>query len=475
MSSGRAEPKQPKADPVSWFFRGPGHADDHEVLFYAFLIARTPILAKDQHEWANEVVRFEMKRAEDLKEHWRPTERWGKKNGVSKIFDVIESAFRCTAWPADVLDEIGAQMSLWHGPGRFDNLKKCQLADYLKTNPPGVSANPKKPNGTPRWRTWRVVHVAELLLKHGPKLRRPLELEAAALMPSYIREAVLTKSLAEADERLGHLGKLLKKAADANRKQKERAQEKREEKKKRESAKAKALTAARKKAVATAVAAATECTRKRTVALLDAKYKADVDKREKEVQTARARARAVENDAKRCRKAEKKLKEAKQMVKELEERLMDVEEESESDEDEPEQKKRRDARGRFTGLPWEQRPLIYGQLGRRVPPTAISANIIDVLTVYATEKVVPMPCVQEIRRMRGELTVAGEALAAFRVALARRIISFGFDESTKFGMGLLSSNTQIEPHDAPGTSVDVVQRGASAGHALHRAGPPRRS
>ena len=62
--------------------------------------------------------------------------------------------------------------------------------------------------------------------------------------------------------------------------------------------------------------------------------------------------------------------------------------------------------------------------------------------------------------MRGQLTVAGECLAAFRVALARRVISFGFDESTKFGMGLLSTNTQIEPHDAPGTTVDVVQRGA---------------
>ena len=30
---------------------------------------------------------------------------------------------------------------------------------------------------------------------------------------------------------------------------------------------------------------------------------------------------------------------------------------------------------------------------------------------------------------------------------------FGFDESTKFGLGLLSTNTQIEPHDAPGTSA----------------------
>ena len=59
------------------------------------------------------------------------------------------------------------------------------------------------------------------------------------------------------------------------------------------------------------------------------------------------------------------------------------------------------------------------------------------------------------------MTVAGECLAAFRVALAKRIYTFGFDESTKFGLGLLSSNIQIEPHDKPGTSVDVVMRGAT--------------
>ena len=53
----------------------------------------------------------------------------------------------------------------------------------------------------------------------------------------------------------------------------------------------------------------------------------------------------------------------------------------------------------------------------------------------------------------GELTVAGECLAAFRVALAKRIISFGWDESTKFGLGLLSSNTQIETPDGEPNSL----------------------
>ena len=72
-----------------------------------------------------------------------------------------------------------------------------------------------------------------------------------------------------------------------------------------------------------------------------------------------------------------------------------------------------------------------------------------------------MPCERELQKMRGELTVASEAIAAFMVALSKRIVSFGWDESTKFGLGLLSSNTQIEPHDAPGTMVDVIMRGST--------------
>ena len=56
-----------------------------------------------------------------------------------------------------------------------------------------------------------------------------------------------------------------------------------------------------------------------------------------------------------------------------------------------------------------------------------------------------MPCERVVAQMRGELTVASEAIAAFRVALCKRIISFGWDESTKFGLGILSSNTQVGP------------------------------
>jgi hypothetical protein len=179
---------------------------------------------------------------------------------------------------------------------------------------------------------------------------------------------------------------------------------------------------------------------------------------------ARARARLVESKAKLAGSRLRLLKEAKAEVKLLKAQIEELQEdEDEEQEEAPESPSesaaaRRNRKGQFAALDWRMRELIYGQEARRTPPTAIAANITDVLQLFASEEVVPLPCVREMRRMRGELTVAGECLAAFRVALAKRIISFGFDESTKFGLGLLSSNTQIEPHDAPGTCVRAHMR-----------------
>ena len=66
---------------------------------------------------------------------------------------------------------------------------------------------------------------------------------------------------------------------------------------------------------------------------------------------------------------------------------------------------------------------------------------------------------RQLQLMRGEVTVGGEAIAALRMASAKRFVSFGFDESTKFGKNVLSTNAQIEQQD--GSVVDVVPRGAT--------------
>eukprot|EP00965_Chrysotila_dentata_P113858 3764048-Pleurochrysis_carterae.AAC.2 len=66
------------------------------------------------------------------------------------------------------------------------------------------------------------------------------------------------------------------------------------------------------------------------------------------------------------------------------------------------------------------------------------------------------------------MAIVGEILAARRVAQLKRIISLGFDETTKFQVGTLSTNVQGEAAD--GSVVDIVLRGAfvvASGTAEH--------
>jgi hypothetical protein len=143
----------------------------------------------------------------------------------------------------------------------------------------------------------------------------------------------------------------------------------------------------------------------------------------------------------------------------LEEEPEDEEEESDSEEG-AKDSGNRDARGRWKSMPQKLRVLIWAELARRVAPSAVASNIFDTVMAYAPDtEELKVPCERVVALMRGELTVASEAIAAFRVALCKRIIAFGWDESTKFGLGLLSSNTQIETQD--GEVVDVVMRGAT--------------
>jgi hypothetical protein len=180
----------------------------------------------------------------------------------------------------------------------------------------------------------------------------------------------------------------------------------------------------------------------------------------------------VEDDAKQSRKRLKRAQAAETEVKELRLERDEAREAAEaqteaaetSTEDEQARTSagsRRDANGRFKADDWRLRPIEWAQMARRTPCGAIGANIRDVLRVHAPEVEYSEPTERTLRGRRIELTIAGECIANFRVGKSLRIISFGSDESTKYGLGLLSTNTQIEPHDAPGTSVDVLQRGAT--------------
>jgi len=85
-------------------------------------------------------------------------------------------------------------------------------------------------------------------------------------------------------------------------------------------------------------------------------------------------------------------------------------------------------------------------------------NFVDAEALLAPGLNVPFPDLTMIRKMRQEATLLGEGVAAYRIASAKRIVSFGFDETTKFGDGLASTNFQIET--ASGEICDEVLRGA---------------
>eukprot|EP00965_Chrysotila_dentata_P041773 1385757-Pleurochrysis_carterae.AAC.2 len=56
------------------------------------------------------------------------------------------------------------------------------------------------------------------------------------------------------------------------------------------------------------------------------------------------------------------------------------------------------------------------------------------------------------------MTIVGEMLAARQVAALKRVVSFGFDETSKFQIGTLCTNVQGEA--ANGGTIDIVMRDA---------------
>ena len=80
-----------------------------------------------------------------------------------------------------------------------------------------------------------------------------------------------------------------------------------------------------------------------------------------------------------------------------------AEEESDEEEEQPSQKLRRGADGRFEGMPNKMRPVYWAQLSRRGAPSAVPANIQDVLSVYAPDIEIEHPTERQTQLMRGEV------------------------------------------------------------------------
>ena len=140
-------------------------------------------------------------------------------------------------------------------------------------------------------------------------------------------------------------------------------------------------------------------------------------------------------------------------IEQLHERLQGVavEEEAASDEDAPSGLRLveglRDSSGQRIGkFGWKTRRLFHGWLARRTPPATAGRNYMDAAKHFGHANT-RQPSLKWIRALRAETTILGEACAALQVLCAKRIVSFGFDESTKRGDGVASTNIQIETMD----------------------------
>ena len=458
-----SEPKEPKKASISWSPPGELHANKHEILFWSFLLVRNASSYGALDKWAKE-AHSEYSAATILTSAWKPSERhFGTYMQVSAIFAPMVDVMKIS-WGLDDLATIGTAMraATWH-PGQHDELDARRLSDHINGERRGVRPPKSKRQGPQRWRTWSIVLVADVIKRHRKTLQALLgldkEMEEVPTAADVIaaRDATIVELRDDKAELLEELRKekdKLRKAAARNKAALER--------------KTKAVRSVREQQQEKArqkIAAALEKEKQRLETKgrlieegLTAKYANDYTLALAKVAKARARARKVESEAKLSRKRLKRAQTAEATVKEMEEEPPN----SPDTDDEPAAKLgRRDEHGRFRAEPWQHRVLEWAQLARGVPPSTINRNITEVLTLFASEEMVPLACERQMRKLRGEVTIAGEMIAALRVALCTRIISFGFDESTKFGLGLLSTNTQIEPHDAPGTSVDVVMRGVT--------------
>ncbi len=116
---------------------------------------------------------------------------------------------------------------------------------------------------------------------------------------------------------------------------------------------------------------------------------------------------------------------------------------------------RRDEIGRFQAESPDVHAVWMAQLARGVAPSTISANVADVAALRGDE--IPAPCAATLRRMRGEVTLVSEAMAAWKFAKAKRILFAGWDESTKFGDSIFAMTFLVENFD--GGREEVCLRG----------------
>lgn len=106
--------------------------------------------------------------------------------------------------------------------------------------------------------------------------------------------------------------------------------------------------------------------------------------------------------------------------------------------------RRDEATGRWQAESPEIHAVRLAQVLRGVAPSTVAMNIADVIELVAPNSDVPGTTERQSRLLCNEGTVCSQAMAAYKFAISTRVLSFGWDESTKFGDGVLSCNAQVQ-------------------------------
>ena len=467
--------QEDRAPSFDWFVVGLGMPNTTEILFMALLLVDNATNKADLAKWASEVL-LEERRASELGSGWLPPAGvvgWKGARGVlAPLWRPMQAAYQAE-WGERLLATLGQAIQAFEGPGQCQGL----CAVHLKRHPRqayGLKLNPKDKDPPPRWRTGAICQVAALVKQQYAALKAALERGAdptPVILPTQEEQlAAVKEQLAAKDGELTREQGRVKEALRAAKTAREAHRLSAKRLKEKNSAVTKARRDERKKLQqrlrSAKVGMSEQHKRKLAEACKAAKERIGADKAaefEKRLAAARKRARMVEGDAEAAPKLRRKAAEAEKKVGQLREALDEAKEKLEklSQPTSPIticKSSRRSNRGRFEAESWRVRWLKWAQLGRRTPPSAIGRNISDVISVFAPHETYAEPSEAEARALRAELTICGEAMAAFQVADSSRVLSFGMDETTKYGDSVLSTNIQILRRD--GKVVDVVMRGA---------------
>ena len=477
VADSELEPKRlPKAS-NSWFERAQGAPNDKEMLFFTGLVATNGSRVAEQVEWATEVLTYESAfrahGAAGLPEHWRPS----KQVNIPAIFKPLGAAYS-SKWPDARLDQIGKAMHAWDGEGQHALLEAGNLK-YHRSQPP---------RGPPRWKTFDALFsVAGTIKRHGVKLRQLLKIEEPVYEIPTPMEVVQQraetaeetvnqlrldlkaetkkKEMAQAAHRQssGRLSQKTKAVSKARKEERDASKEKLKAKLKKENERQR--VAAQKVVETLREESARELEAKK--ANLEEKYGEKYTDQQKYLTTARARARAAERERDAV---VRKVARLENKIERMETESDDADDESDGADDESDASDptrqlpfellpRRDEHGRWQAESPDVHSVRLAQIARGVAPSTVAMNIADVLAIVAPGVDVPGTCKRQSQQLRTEVTVCSQAMAAFKFASAIRILSFGWDESTKFGDGVFSCNAQVQYAD--GTIENICLRGLS--------------